>query len=242
MSEPEGTFQTNDLIDELPELSVATVRLRNRLQTKREGEVVDWIDYELRFVELLEDYDTAGPLLGLREDLPQPLQRVGLPGEDKYAARESGATYHQHRARWAILPRVWLVGEGDYDMQAEDWETTAGGVRWFLDDDLSLYAGRRTIVDDSRIWTLRADVRLTNKWVLSVQQQENTRSDRRFDTKVTLYRRAHDFTIALEVESDNQLDESSIALALYPNHWLGDRGDPLARRRDLDYEALRWYR
>ena len=54
--------------------------------------------------------------------------------------------------------------------------------------------------------------------------------------------RAHDFTIAVEAESDNQLDEKTFSLAIYPNDWLGRGADPFFKKRDLDYEALRWYR
>jgi len=221
---------------------MASFRVRNRLQTKRQGEVVDWLDYEFRYLTLLDDFDGQRSLLGYREDLPQPLQRLDFAGQDKYIGRDSGGIYHQHRARMQILPDVWLAGEGDYDMDDNRWETTMGGVRWRVDDQLSLYTGRRAIRDDSRVWTFRADYRLTQKWVLSLHQQENTRNNRRFDTRVTLYRRAHDLTFALEFESDNQLDETSISVAIYPNDWLGSQGDPLASKRDLDYEAMRWYR
>lgn len=242
VSEDPGTFQTNDLIDELDEVRMASFRVRNRLQTKRGGEVVDWLDYEFRYLTLLDDFDGQRSLLGYREDLPQPLQRLDFAGQDKYIGRDSGGIYHQHRARMQILPDVWLAGEGDYDMDDNRWETTMGGVRWNVDDQLSLYTGRRAIRDDSRVWTFRADYRLTQKWVVSLHQQENTRNNNRFDTRITLYRRAHDLTFALEVESDNQLDETSISVAIYPNDWLGSQGDPLANKRDLDYDAARWYR
>ncbi len=242
VSEDPGTFQTNDLIDELDEVRMASFRMRNRLQTHRGGEVVDWLDYEVRFLQLLDDFDASRSVLGYREDFAQPLQRLDFAGQDKYAGRESGAAYNQHRAKMQILPNVWLAAEGDYDMDLNNWETTMGGVRWNVDDQLSLYTGRRAIRDDSRIWTVRADYRLTNKWIISVLQQENTRNNNRFDTRVSLYRRSHDLTFAVEVRSDAQLDETSFFFAVYPNDWLGSKGDPLASRRDLDYEAMRWYR
>ena len=242
VSERQETFQTNDLIDELPEVRMASVRMRNRIQTHRDGEVIDWFDYEVRFLQLLDDFDGNPSALGYREDAPQPLQRLDFAGEDKYIGRESGATYHQHRARMQILPSVWLAGEADYDMDANYFETTMAGVRWQVDDELSLYTGRRAIHDDSRIWTFRADYRLTSKWTMSLYQQENTRNDTSFDTRLTLYRRMHDLTFALEFQSDRQLDETSFALAIYPNDWLGGQGDPLSKKRDLDYDAQRWYR
>mgnify|MGYP001493310891 CR=1 FL=1 len=244
VSEESDSFQANDLIDPLDEVEIGSVRLRNRLQTKRDGEVVDWLDYEVRFLEFFDDYEAARAPFGLREDLPQPLQRLDLPGEEKYAGRLlDGAAYHQHRARLALLPRVWLFGEGDYDMDRERWETTGAGMRWAIDDRLSVYLGRRAIFDDSRIWTLRADYRLTGKWTISVQQQENTRQrDRSFDTKISLYRRAHDLTVAFEFDSDHLLDSTSVSLAVYPNDWLGSGGDPLAKQHALDWQARRWYR
>jgi hypothetical protein len=241
-SERPDTFQVNDMIDELNEVRTASVRIRNRLQTKRDGKVVDWLDYELRYLNFLDDFDATRSTLGYREDLAQPLQRLDFAGEDKYAGRKSGSAYHQHRARLALLPNVWLAGEGDYDMDANVMETSLVGVHWSLQKELSFYAGRRTITGDSRIWTFRTDWRLSDKWTLSFHQQENTRNDNRFDTRVTVFRRAHDFTIAVEIESDNQLDEKTFSLAIYPNDWLGNTADPFFKKRDLDYEAKRWYR
>ena len=88
----------------------------------------------------------------------------------------------------------------------------------------------------------RTDYRLSEKWAASFFQQENTKSDQRFDTRVVLFRRAHDFTISIEVESDSQLDEKGFSIAVYPNDWLGGLTDPFHKKRDLDYDALRWYR
>ncbi len=242
VSDVDGTFQVNDLIDELDEVQIGTVRLRNRLQTKRDGEIVDWIDVETRFLHFFDEFRAQPTPLSLRQDLPMPLQRLDFPGEDRFAGQiRDGASYHQHRVRWRVLPELWLVGEGDYDMQDRAWETTLGGARWFMSERLSVYVGRRTIVKDSRIWTLRGDYQLSNKWAVSVQQQENTRNDERFDTRVTLRRRAHDYTIALELDSDNQLDETSISFALYPSLWLGSKKDAIAVK-PLDYAAKRWYR
>ena len=42
--------------------------------------------------------------------------------------------------------------------------------------------------------------------------------------------------------SSQSLDETSISLAIYPNHWLSARKDPFSQRRSLDYDAWRWYR
>ncbi len=242
VSEKADTFQVNDMIDSLDGVRMTSLRVRNRLQTKRDGEVVDWLDYETRYLNFLDDFNAKRSKLGYREDLAQPLQRLDFAGQDKYAGSKSGSAYLQHRARLALLPKVWLVGEADYDMDKNENETSLAGVRLAVDDNLSFYTGRRTIRGDSRIWTFRTDYRISKKWIASLYQQENTRSNKRFDTRVTLYRRAHDFTIAVEVRSDAQLNDQSFSVAIYPNDWLGGGGDPFSKKRDLDYEALRWYR
>ena len=243
VSEDPYTFQHNDLIDELVEQNVGSIRLRNRIQTRRGGEVVDLLDYEARFLHYFEKSDATPMFLGVREDYPQPLQLLDFPGEEKYRAMtRDGSAFHQHRARLQVLRNLWLVGEADYDMQRNEMESSAAGVRWFVDDRLSFYAGRRMIDDDSTIVTLRGDYRLSEKWAFGVEHQEDTRADRTHRTRLTLFRRAHDYTIAVEFQSERLLGETSISLAIYPNDWLRSSDDPFSMRRPLDYSALRWYR
>ena len=236
------TYQQNDLVDELDEVTSGSLRIRNRLQTHRDGELVDWLDYEFRYLHFFDDFQAQPSLFGVNEDLPQPLQRIGFPGQDKYAGvKRDGSAFHQHRLRMFVLPNLWIAGEADYDMEQHRMETSAAGVRWTVDRRLSLYLGRRAIVGDSRIWTLRGDVRLSEKWALSLSTQQNTRNDSRLRTTATLYRRSHDYTIAMELDADAQLDDSSLSFALYPNVWLRRR-DPFSKRRRFDPSRLRWYR
>jgi hypothetical protein len=244
VSDPAGRFQQNDLHDRLFEQNVVSLRFRNRLQTRRDGEVVDWLDYEARLLYYVEA-SGARPLrrTGLREEFTTPLERLDFPGEDKYlhAARD-GSAFHQHRARVEFLPRLWFVGEADYDMQANHLETGAVGARWFLDRRFSVYVGRRTIHEDSAIWTVRGDYRLSDKWAFAGEVQQDTRSHQGLRTRVSLFRRSHDFTIAVEFESERLLEETGFSFMFYPHDWIVKRGDPFSQRRPLDFEALRWYR
>ena len=57
-----------------------------------------------------------------------------------------------------------------------------------------------------------------------------------------LFRRAHDYTLALEFKADSQNNDRRVSLAIYPNDWLGQKDDPFSKRRPLDYEAMKWYR
>lgn len=239
-----GPFQQNDLHDQLTTENVVSVRLRNRLQTHRDGEVADWFDYEARFLWYADERRAgAFQLLGSREEFPSPLDRLDFPDEEKYLAlRREGSAFHQHRAKLALLPDVWLVGEADYDMTLSAMETTAAGVRLFPGDRLSVYLGRRAIDDDSTIWTLRADYRLSDRWAFTGEFQEDTERNRGLRTRVGLHRRGHDLTFAVEFESERLLEETSFAFLVYPHDWLVQKSDPFSRRRPLDFEALRWYR
>lgn len=244
VSDDAQTFQDNDLIDQLAEQRIASLRLRNRLQTKRDGEVEDWLDWEARWLYFF-DRNEAVPEspFGVREDFPAPLQTIDFPGESKYShVSREGSAYWQHRARLQLLRKVWLVGEADYDMQANAMETSAAGVRWFADDRLSIYVGRRTIHSDSTIWTERFEYRLSNRWGVALEYQEDTKAGRGLRTMVSLHRRAHDYTIAVEIESDKQGNSTAVGLAIYPNDWSSSRNDPFSLRRPLDYDALKWYR
>jgi hypothetical protein len=48
--------------------------------------------------------------------------------------------------------------------------------------------------------------------------------------------------MAIEFESDGQLDETGVSFVLYPHDWIVRKDDPFSRRRPLDFDALRWYR
>ncbi|MCG3133604.1 MAG: LPS-assembly protein LptD [Planctomycetes bacterium] len=240
-----GQFQLNDLQDALSEQNVVSWRLRNRFQTKRDGELVDWLDVESRFLWRAKDLDEAPGSIafGVREEFAQPLDRLDFPGEDRYfAASREGSAYFQNRLRMQLLRNVWLMGESDHDMQANRTETSAAGMRWFLTESFSTYVGRRTIKGDSAIWTFRGDWRLSEKWGVGLEFQEDTKADRGLRSRLSLFRRSHDFTIAVEFESERLLDESGIGLAIYPHDWLVSKDDPFSRRRPLDYAAQRWYR
>ena len=238
------SFQQNDLRDSLTELNTLSLRLRNRLQTQREGETCDWIDYETRFLYYFQEADaTSGSAFGVREDFASPLDRIDSPGEEKYLARNrDGSAFHQHRARIELTPEIWLVGEADYDMTASYMETAAAGVRWAPNKQFSIYAGRRTIHDDSAIWTVRADYRLSDKWGFTTDFQTDTKNNQGLRTTVGLYRRSHDFTIAMEFESERLLEQTGVSFVIYPHDWVVRKSDPFSKRRALDYDALRWYR
>jgi hypothetical protein len=223
---------------------VASIRLRNRLQTKRDGEVVDWVDYEARYLYFVHENDPGFPsLYGVREDFAQPLQNLDFAGESKYSRiGRDGSSFWQHRARIEALKNVWIFGEADYDMQRNVMETSGVGVRWTWGDRLSFYTGRRTIHADSTIWTERVDYRLSTRWGAAVEVQTDTKESEGLSTRFSLFRRAHDYTLAVEFEDDDQADSRSISVAIYPNEWAGSRQDPFSKRRALDYDALKWYR
>lgn len=237
-------FQTNDLHDQLFEENVLSLRLRNRLQTRREGELVDWIDYEARVLYYVDATDPfLGTGLGTREEFPTPLDRLDFPGEDKYlGVRRDGSAFSEHRARIELTPEVWLVGEADYDMTQHFMQTSAAGVRWFPNRRFSMYLGRRTIHDDSAVWTIRGDYVLSDRWAFSAEFQEDDKSGKGLRSRLALYRRSHDFTIAVGFETERLLKETSFSFAIYPHAWVVRKGDPFSQRRPLDFEALRWYR
>lgn len=237
-------FQTNDLHDQLFEQNVLSFGLRNRLQTKRDGDVVDWIDYEARILYYVQATDAFGGTgLGMREEFATPLERIDFPGEEKYLAqRRDGSAVSEHRARVELTRELWLVGEVDYDLTQSFMETSAAGVRWFPEKRFSIYVGRRTIHDDSAIWTVHADYVASDKWAFSAGFQQDTKESRGLRTQVGLYRRSHDFTIAIEFESERLLDETGVSFMIYPHAWMVRKGDPFSQRRRLDFDALRWYR
>jgi hypothetical protein len=244
VSDSSESFQSNDMVDVLAEERIGSVRLRNRLQTKRDGETTDWLDIESRFLYFFDENAPKYPgLFGTREDFPHPLQLLDFPGETKYTRFErDGSAFWQHRGRMQLLQNLWFMGEADYDMQANAMETSAAGVRWFAERRLSFYVGRRTIHSDSVVWTERLDYQLSNRWGVEVEYQSDSKEGRGLSTSLALYRRAHDYTIAIELNSDKQGGDTSIGFAIYPNDWLGSRHDPFSLRRPLDYDALKWYR
>ena len=232
-----------DDTDTLEEVRVVGLRWRNRLQARRAGRTVDWIDLELRGLFFPEGLDGAPPTLRFKEEGLAGPRNQDFLGEEKYRAAPP-------RGRWGPIEgdlRIWarenlfLLGEAEFDPDEHRARTVAGGVRWFVVPKVSLYAGNRRIAGDSNIVTLSATWAVSDRWFLHVAQQTDYRSDEGVKTEVGFRRVWHDFVLEVDLENDRLIDDYSLSFNLVPA-FLWNPPTSEENLSKLDYEARRWYR
>ncbi len=240
--DPAGT-RAVDRIDTLEEVRVGGVRLRNRLQTQREGRRVDWVDLELRGLWFPGGLDgRASPLRSKEEGLEEERFRDFL-GEEKYRALpppgEWGPWEGDLRVR--LRESLYLLGEGEYEPHDHRFRTSAAGVRWFVVPKFSLWLGNRRIARDSDIYTFTADWFFSERWGIHLENQTNRRGQERLRTEIGLRRVWHDFELEITFKNDQVTRDRSVSFSLVPIAlWV----PPTSAERlgKLDFEAQRWYR
>ncbi|MHC4925283.1 MAG: LPS-assembly protein LptD, partial [Planctomycetota bacterium] len=117
VSEPNTAYVPVDDLDDLQKLQAVSVRMRNRLQTKRGGLRVDWVDLEARGLWFPERLDPNAFAHGAREEGIAGSRYIDLPGERKYRAMPMRGAFGPYEADLRIRARenLFLLGEAEYD-------------------------------------------------------------------------------------------------------------------------------
>jgi hypothetical protein len=240
--DPAGPWAT-DRIDTLEEVRVGSLRFRNRLQTRRGGQRVDWIDLELRGLWFPDGLDPQAPLLRYKEEGLEEERFRDFVGEEKYRglapAGKWGPAEGDLRVR--LRENLYLLGEGEYDPHERILRTSAAGVRWFLAPKFSLWVGNRRIAGDSDIYTVTGDWFPSERWGFHLEQQTDIRGGRGLKTEVGVRRVWHDFEFEIAFKNDEESDDRSVSFSLIPTA-LWQPPTSAERLGKLDFEAQRWYR
>jgi len=232
-----------DRVDALEEVRVGSLRFRNRLQTMRAGQRVDWIDLELRGLWFPSGLEGQSSPLRFREEGLEEARFQDFVGEEKYRARTLAQELGPYEADMRVRLRegLFLLGEGEYDPDRHRLATSVEGVRWFVVPQFSVYLGRREILDDSDIYTVSADWFLSPRWTLHASNQTDRANDEGLKTEIGLRRIWHDFVLEVTFKSDQTTDDRSLAFSLIPSALFESPTSP-DKLGKLDYDAQRWYR
>ncbi len=232
-----------DATETLDEIRATEVRLRQRWQTERGSERVDWIDLELRGLYFSGSRPTGASPLRFREEGLEGPRFADLVGEEKFRARPLRGPWGPYEGdlRVRLRENLFFLAEGEYDPYDRSFATAALGLRWFVVPRFSLYVGDRRIGSDSDIYTFRADWAVSDRWSLGFSQQADLRNSEGLETEIRIRRVLHDFVIELGLSRDRASNDRSIHISVIPAV-LWDPPVSARNARRLDFEAQRWYR
>lgn len=237
-----GEHALADPRDMWGEVHALDLRIRNRLQTKRAGAVVDWIDLELRGLFFPEAVEARRWPFGAREEWGQGISSLLLPEEEKFLAIDRkgfGPILADLRAQ--LRPDLFLVADLWYDLETDRFETYSEGLRYEASESLSLYLGHRAIQGDSSLISTWVDFGITNTWSARLYQQVNFRRSDRLVTGVTLRRAFHDFVVEFRFRRNAQERDTSFSVGIEPK-LLFDWNRKRRAEKALDFSGMRWYR
>ena len=230
-----------DPADLLDELEAYDLRVRNRFQTKRAGEIVDFVDIEIRGVFFPEKMPARPVPFGFREEFEQGISALLLPEEERWRRiprHGMGPLTAELRAQ--VRQNLYLAADAWYEFETRKIETASAGVRYEALPGLAWFLGYRAIRGDSSVVTAWADFRLTNRWSARVFQQTNLRRGDGLASGVILRRHLHDFILEFGFRHNAKERETSFTVSIEPTVFF-----EVERRRtaeDLSFEDMRWYR
>jgi hypothetical protein len=194
-----------DSVDTLDERQEYLLGLRQRLQTWRNGQIVDFFELDMEvplFPKEKRDSPTGRTAGFLRTDL---VYRPGLSQE------------------W--LQGLALFSESEWDLDRHHFEVFNVGLGW---SPLERWYGSvsfRKLRGSSRVLTGFVDFELTDKWSLAYFNQYDLRFSEGLEERFTLRRHGHDFLFELAVEHDQAEGDTSVSIGIQPMFLTrGDRG------------------
>ena len=239
VSRSAGEIDVADPEDLLSEIQAFDLRIRNRLQTKRAGVVVDWIDLEIRALFFPEGMVARPSPFDAREEWGLGISSLLVPEEEKYrsiARKGFGPVEVDLRAR--LRENLVLFGDVWFDLETDRFETWSGGFRFEALPDLALTLSQRAIRGDSSVLTAEAEFRLTESFEVRLLQQTDFRDDGGLVSGFLLRRIFHDFIVELKFERDFNRDNTSFSISVEPRILF--EADRAGRRaRSLTMEDLR---
>ncbi len=237
-----GDLFVQDPEDDLSEVQAVDLRVRNRLQTRRGGAVVDWIDLEIRGLFFPEARRARPAPFHFREEWGLGISSLLLPEEEKFRAIDRkgfGPLLADLRAE--LRPDLFLVGNAWYDLETDRFETYSEGLRYEAGPDLSLYLGHRAIEGDSSLVTASADFALTRTYSARVFQQVNLMRSDTLTTGLVFRRAFHDFVLEFQFRHNAKERDTSFMVGITPR-LLFDWKRRRRSERALDFAGMRWYR
>jgi hypothetical protein len=241
VTEDSGGIVVQDPYDLVDEVRATDLRIRNRLQTKRDGEIVDFLDLELRAVWFSGETEARPAPFGAREEWGLGITSLLLTEEEKYRTidREgfgpvTGDLRLRLREDLTFLANAW------YDAETHGFETFSEGFRYEAFPALSFFAGHRAIRDDSSIVTAWVEFRAGDRWEMRLYQQTDLRDEGGLGSGVNLRRLFPDFVFELRLGWRSTRNEFSFGFAVEPRFFYEAARERRAGDLDLmDYRGMR---
>ena len=242
VSRPSDRLFVQDPEDLLDEVRAVDVILRNRLETKRAGAIVEFLDLELRGIFFPDRMDARPAPFDAREEFGLGTSSMLLPGEEKWRSipRHGMGPVTAH-ARSQLRDSLALIGDVWYDFETHHFETWAAAVQYEAFPDLGIYLGHRAIRGDSSVITASVDFVISDRWSAQVFHQADLRGGGTLLTGLNLRRRYHDFLISFEFRHNETERETSFAVTVEPGFLFDAKRRP-GGIATVDYTAPRWYR
>ena len=193
---PTDLLQFDD-IDTVREMEVATLRMHQRLQTKRQPIVED---APMRTVDLLT-FDVEADYF--------PESRRDNAGQDWSDLRGLG--------RMLVTDDVSIEADGDYDTDIGRVEKAGVWLRvdhsprtvWAVGDRYVRSASQQAV-------TARVDHMITDRWSVELLGQYDVDSNQMLDEQLVLKRNIHEFTFDFYVGYDKGRNDTTAGIRLYP--------------------------
>jgi hypothetical protein len=241
VTEDSGGIVVQDPYDLVDEVRATDLRIRNRLQTKRDGEIVDFLDLELRAIFFSGETEARPAPFGPREEWGLGISSLLLTEEEKYRTIErrglgpvTGDLRLRLREDLTFLANAW------YDAETHGFETFSEGFRYEAFPALSFFAGHRAIRDDSSIVTAWVEFRAGDRWELRLYQQSDLRDEGGLGTGMILRRLFPDFVFELRLGWRSTRNEFSFGFAVEPRFFYEAARERRAGDLDLmDYRGMR---
>lgn len=190
-----GRLVQFDEVDTVAARDQVTLALRNRFQTRREGQVTDVIDLDVSIDAFPNaQRDNGGEdFSNLRTDLRiNPAQGVYFFLDTEYSIANSGHA------------------------SSGDFEIANTGLSFDVSDDWSFFVGNRYEKEVSSTSTVAFDRVLNEKWTLGVAYEYDWRSKKMRDLRISLWRDFHGWIAELSYEKDEGENDDYFAIFLEP--------------------------
>jgi hypothetical protein len=234
-------IEVQDTYDLVDTIEAVDLRMRHRFDTKRGGEPVTFLDFEIRSLYFPTRLDARPAPFGAREEFEQGLGSQLVPEEELWRAIPRhgwGPILGELKAQ--VLGNLFFAGDVWYDIETGRFETYSEGLR-YESSELSFLLGHRAIQGDSSIVTGWIDTELTERWSVRFGHQQNLKTGNALATTLNVRRRLPDFIIDVSVRYNSQRNTTSLNVAVEPAA-VFDRRRSRDADRFLDFERMAWYR
>jgi len=232
----------SDMYDLLDEIDAVDLRMRHRFETKRRGEIVTFLEVELRALYFPTELSARPAPFGPREEYEQGMNSLLVPEEETWRTidrRGWGPMLGELRAQ--IWGNLFFAGDVWYDVETGLFETYSEGLRYEGKKEFSFLVAHRTIQGDASLVTAWIDTRLTDRWSVRLLHQQDISRSESLVSGLKIRRRYPDFIFELSLNYNQKRNDTGINFTIEPAA-VFDRKRARDTEDFLDFDRMKWYR